>query len=377
MKEVNRSGKARVGIAVAQALGHVTYEQNLKRHLALRDDCDPCWIPVPMFVRDALERMPIAGLRTSIRARIAVTAAEANQAFDALLVHTDSMALALLDVMRRTPTVLSVDATPRSLHEFAAHYRHGVDSPLIERAKEHWNRAVYRQAAAIVSMSEWAKRSLVDEYDVPACKVTVVPPSIDTSVWCPASSKPRDGVARILFVGGDFTRKGGDLLLRWAASTREKNWEMHLVTREAVPSLPNVHVHRFESNSDGLLRLAQRCDVFALPTRGDCSPFALAEAMAAGLPVVSTKVGGVPEFVVEGETGLTVPVDDYEALAKSLSLLVRSPLVRQAMSAAARRRALLHHDLQHNYRRVVNLLLGVARPGFAAGGSGDSLAAAE
>ena len=79
------------------------------------------------------------------------------------------------------------------------------------------------------------------------------------------------------------------------------------------------------------------------------------EAMAAGLPVVSTAVGGVPELVRDRETGLLVPSEDAEALTRAVQALVDDPVRRQAMGAAARQHAIAHFDIRHTVRMYEEL----------------------
>jgi glycosyltransferase involved in cell wall biosynthesis len=69
------------------------------------------------------------------------------------------------------------------------------------------------------------------------------------------------------------------------------------------------------------------------------------EAMAAGLPVVASSVGGLPELVADGETGILVPAGDAVALAEALARLLDDPELRRSYGAAARRRALERFDL--------------------------------
>jgi glycosyltransferase involved in cell wall biosynthesis len=82
----------------------------------------------------------------------------------------------------------------------------------------------------------------------------------------------------------------------------------------------------------------QRWDVFAMPTLDEGFGMAALEAMAAGLPVVATAVGGLPEIIVESQTGYLVPPADVPALAKSLRLLILDAELRQAMGEAGRDR---------------------------------------
>jgi glycosyltransferase involved in cell wall biosynthesis len=84
-------------------------------------------------------------------------------------------------------------------------------------------------------------------------------------------------------------------------------------------------------------QLAQ-ADAFVLSSRSEGLPMAILEAMAAGLPVVATAVGGIPELVADGETGLLVPPGDPDALAAALRRLVADPELRRRLGEAARAR---------------------------------------
>jgi len=80
-------------------------------------------------------------------------------------------------------------------------------------------------------------------------------------------------------------------------------------------------------------------DVLAVPSRHEGLPLVLLEAMAAGVPVVATRVGGIPEAVDDGATGLLVPPDDQEALTSALQTLERDPRLRARLAGAAQDRA--------------------------------------
>jgi glycosyltransferase involved in cell wall biosynthesis len=96
---------------------------------------------------------------------------------------------------------------------------------------------------------------------------------------------------------------------------------------------------------DDVPDLLATADVFVLPSKSEGMPISVLEAMAAGLPVVASAVGGVPEVVVDGETGFLVPPGDPEALADALGRLLADGELRRRMGAAGRRRAELRFDL--------------------------------
>jgi sugar transferase (PEP-CTERM/EpsH1 system associated) len=96
-------------------------------------------------------------------------------------------------------------------------------------------------------------------------------------------------------------------------------------------------------------------DVFVLSSLWEGMPNAILEAMAAGLPVVATAVGGTPDVVVDGVTGFLVPPRDPSALAKALATLVRDPDLRRRMGQAGRERVLQHFSVERMVERTQNL----------------------
>jgi glycosyltransferase involved in cell wall biosynthesis len=90
---------------------------------------------------------------------------------------------------------------------------------------------------------------------------------------------------------------------------------------------------RFTGARSDVADLVAALELVALPSRSEGLPFALLEAMALGRPVVATAVGGCPEVVEEGRTGLLVPAGDPAALAGAISRLLERPEEARAMGA--------------------------------------------
>ncbi|HEX5324163.1 MAG TPA: glycosyltransferase family 4 protein, partial [Capsulimonadaceae bacterium] len=109
-----------------------------------------------------------------------------------------------------------------------------------------------------------------------------------------------------------------------------------------------------------LMALYAQADLFVFPTRGDCLPLAVMEALAAGLPVITTEVGALAEAAPHGETGLVVPVDDANALEEAISTLAEDGSLREKMARAARAQACERFDSAKNYKKIVARLQEIA-----------------
>src|SRR4029077_8350181 len=105
-----------------------------------------------------------------------------------------------------------------------------------------------------------------------------------------------------------------------------------LVTPEPVEPMDGVRVFSdIRPGDPRLVALLARSALFALPSEIDKSPYSVLEAMFAGLPVISTAVGGIPEMVIDGETGYLVPPDDDVAIADAIERLLDDDALRGEM----------------------------------------------
>ena len=347
-----------------QTLGHVAYGLGLRRALAKRTDFESRWMDVP-FIPEQLKRVPLIGrnwtIRGSIRAARALRAQTKQEPLDALFLHTQTIGLFSAPYISRIPTLMSVDATPINYDELAEFYGAKVHAAPFEKAKLLAHRAVMRRVKRFTTWSEWAKRSLVRDYGVPAEKVTVIHPGTAVSIFPKAHERPlrRPGPLRVLFVGGDFVRKGGDLLVAVARERLRNRVELNIVTTADVAPGNGVSVHRgMKPLSPELLALYADADVFVLPTRGDCLAMVLGEAMAASLPIITTRVGAHAEAVEDGGSGYLINVDDADALADRLSRMADSPELILKLGARSRTIGEQRFDMEKNANRIADILLG-------------------
>lgn len=361
------AARPRVGFVLEATLGHITHAANLRDLIPATGRVTPAFAAVEYPVSGRAARLPGYGnwtVRAGLRARTAIRRLKDEGALDALFIHTQVPAILSPDHLGRIPSVVSLDATPIQYDALGAHYGHAVGTGRAERLKLAANRLCFRRANRIVAWSHWTKAGLVERYDVPPDKVVVIPPGVNTASFTPRAGAAADhDEMRVLFVGGDFERKGGSVLVAAVVALRAEgaNVSVDVVTRDEVAPADGVRVHHgLGPNSPGLIDLYQWADVFCLPTLGDCLPMVLSEAGAIGLPLVSTDVGAIREIVRDGETGLLTPVGDAGALAGALGRLADDPSLRRRLGARAQVVVGDEFDAAKNAGRLADLLVDVA-----------------
>jgi glycosyltransferase involved in cell wall biosynthesis len=351
-----------------QTLGHRTHYRNLRRYVEQDTSVASTWLPIDFEPTGALAKIPLLrsnwSARASWLAHRAVRAAREKTQFDALLYHTQVTAL-LSPFQRDIPIVVSLDATPINYDTVGAYYGHTSGGPL-ESLKLRANQRAFAHADALIVWREWAKDSLVNDYGVPAEKIHVISPGVDLAQWPTITSQERLAASagrlpRLLFVGGDFERKGGQLLLDCFERHLAGRCELDVVTQTSLTPPPGVRLHAtLTPNSDELKRLYAAADIFVFPTLADCAPLAVPEAMAASLPVITTRVGAIPEMIEDGVTGLLIAPGDSGGLHDALERLLQSPEFRIQMGAAARAVAERVDDAGRNAAHVLNVLRSVS-----------------
>jgi glycosyltransferase involved in cell wall biosynthesis len=355
--------RPRVTFVTEQQVGLRTYSENLRRFADHDDRIEACWAPVTYVDEHGwLERMSFLpkGVIGSLRGRIQVRKAMRLPA-DACLFLTQTPVALGGRVARKRPYVIMVDDTPVLLDTMGEHYGLRPDKPgPIATVKRRISSIGLRRAYRVLPMSEWARRSLIDDFGVHHERAVVLATGIDLEQWTPDTTA-HEAPMRILFVGGDFERKGGSVMLAAFDRLLRGTAELHVVTRSTLVAHDGVVPHYgMQPNSAELIALFRSCDVFVLPSRAEAFPNVVIEASASGLASIVTSVGAMDEMVVHGETGYVIDVDDDAELARLLQLLADDPALRSQLGAAARRRAEQCFDGRRNSAVVVDHLLAAA-----------------
>jgi glycosyltransferase involved in cell wall biosynthesis len=361
----------RFTFVMEQTLGHIPFAQNLRKAFDSDKSVEVSWLKVDYSQQSWFEKLPLVrhnwSLRGSLKARQAVRSLNKATGKPALyLFHTQVISLLSAGWLPgNIPLIVSLDATPLNYDRVGQAYGHQTGNQLIEKIKFWLNRRAFHKATYLVTWSEWARQSLIQDYGVPPDKVEVIAPGTDLDFWGKAAAKrpaQKQEKLALLFVGGDFERKGGRLLYEVFRKSLSGSYELHLVTKAPVEAGEGIFVyHNLQPNSPALQELFSRADVFVLPTEGDCLPVAITEAMAASLPVVSTRVGAIEEAVTDGENGFLIAPGDGPALTQALARLADDPELRRAMGKKSRGKAEKYFDASKNGGHLLEICKKLAR----------------
>jgi glycosyltransferase involved in cell wall biosynthesis len=260
---------------------------------------------------------------------------------------------------------------------FTEHGRHWPDYP--RRKRMLANRVLLERRDRVVGVGEAVRRALIDNEGIPPARAGVIYNGIDLSAFG-AGHEDRRAIRREMGVAvDDFVilqvarldyLKDHATAVRTLADVVPRRPDARLVLVGAGPELGPIqdlvrrhgleaHVRLLGLRSD-VARLLSAADLFFLTSISEGIPLTVIEAMATRLPVVSTRVGGVPEVVEEGRTGLLAPPGDHAALAQGIFGLAENPSLREEMGRLGRARAevlfserLMHARYDELYREML------------------------
>lgn len=199
-------------------------------------------------------------------------------------------------------------------------------------------KGAYQNARMVFTMSRNISRSLISEYGCPPQRVKCVYAGSNVSAEVSASiDNSRFSAKNILFVGVEWERKGGPVLLEAFRLLRRAHPEARLTIVGCAPQIrePGVYI-------EGRVPLAEvpkyyrSASVFCLPTLNEPFGLVFLEAASFGLPVVATRIGAIPEIVADGKSGYLVEPQNPAELAARLGDLLRDPRRAEQLGAYGR-----------------------------------------
>lgn len=340
---------------------------------------------VPADLRDLpVTHVPVpgaldAGERERAQERAAAQLADAAMADGADLVYERyslfSRALAVLGARAAGARISRILEVNSPLIEEQARHRTLVDAPAAWAALRSQVGAADRVVAVSPPVADWVGR-----HTAAGDRLRIVPNGVNVDrIRPPATPAAQSGTAVVVFVGTLKPWHGLEILIE-AAALAGSSWQLRIVgdgplrqTLRGQAAARGVPVDFRGAVAPERIAGELRDAVVAVapyPASDDhyFSPLKIYEYAAAGLPVVATDIGQIPQIVSHGQTGLIVPPSDPAALAAGIDSLVRDPECAARLGRAGRARAVAEHSWAHALDSIVDGV-HIGDPGTAVEGS--------
>lgn len=228
---------------------------------------------------------------------------------------------------------------------------HGTDVTLVgaDHGFAPLTRFAVASSDAVTAPSRWLAESARGNLGLPSdLRIDVIPNFVDAQQFCPPARRERSRPPVMIHVSNFRPIKRVHDVVGILASVR-KATPCRLELVGDGPERPRIEALvrelglrdyvTFRGEMDDLAALYGSCDVFLLPSESESFGLAALEAMACGVPVVASDVGGLPDVVADGETGFLAPVGDVAAMAEAAGRLLSDDVLWGRMSGLARERA--------------------------------------
>ena len=266
----------------------------------------------------------------------------------------------------------------------AAGVRHLVHTVHVAEARWRpwqyaWARIARRWCDRIVCVSQAVLAHHARKTRLPRSDYQVIHNGIDAAAYARDDQRRRElrgewgieaGQVVLAFVGRLDRQKNVGMFLQAARRARQAGRDIRAVIAGDGPQRPlveqfvrdadNARWAKWLGHSEDVRGLLSAADILVQSSRWEGLPLAPAEAMAAGLPVIGTRVPGPTELIVEGATGLLVDSEDVKALADAMVKLADDPQRRDRLGSAGQRRAVEHFSVEANVAAHESLYLAVA-----------------
>ena len=240
-------------------------------------------------------------------------------------------------------------------------------------AHEVWQRKqrVFSRLGAerlhIIALNRWMAKNVRQSPLLGKFPVSIVPNGIDTNVFVPHEKSgaralleiPQDRLIVLFAAEAVSNRRKGFALLTQALNGLHDARNLFLLSvgggdPKIATSVPNLHLAHVDDDHQ-LSLIYSAADLYVIPSIQDNQPNTALEAMACGTPVVGFEVGGIPDMVRPGITGLLTPAEDVTALRAAIIELLRCPEKRVAMAAACRRMVMDEYTREIQVQRYAEL----------------------
>jgi len=257
---------------------------------------------------------------------------------------------------------------------------HGTDITLVGQDRSYLpiTRFSIMESDAVTAPSQFLKRATYDKLNIPtSTAINVIPNFVDTDLFCPKTPDtpnplkailkkcPIESGTKLLLHVSNFrpVKKVPELLRTFEIIHREVKSHLVLIGDGPDRSLCEALARDlgvansvcFLGKLDSFVHWLQCADLFLLPSELESFGLAALEAMSCGVPVIATKAQGIPEVVIDGETGFLSGVGNYEEMAEQALMVLKDPVLHQKLREGARARALNNYQKEPVVEQYIDL----------------------
>jgi glycosyltransferase involved in cell wall biosynthesis len=348
--------RPRIDFVVITVTGNLTRFLTIRSLVARDGSVDARWYPIRTWVQDDWLRILPGAAR--VRARHLLDGLKAFRPVlpDATVIHAFETyylyALYLLARRARTVYVVNPDG--------------GLPGLPAAAEPSRLRQLALNRTDLFVPWSQYAADVMLQQFfALPRDRLHVLHPGITLPDWPFRGAKQPGDPFRLLFVAGDLERKGVSTILGALESGMLAGCEVDIATQTAYLDLNPALRQRLESHaavrlyldlapgSAKMRQLYGSADALIHPTKSDTSSWVALEAMATGVPVVIRPVGGIPDIVIDGETGLCMPENSARDLADAVHRLRTVESLRTHLIVNGRRHVEEHFDAERNTQTLL------------------------
>jgi glycosyltransferase involved in cell wall biosynthesis len=300
---------------------------------------------------------------------------------DPLRILPGAVRVRLRHFLDSLPAYMNTPADAIIMHAFETYYLYPAIQQLLGRKsilinnpdgdelrKHSWlHRFAVKHTDLFIPWSNWGAQILKQEFpEIPDEKIVVLHPGINLAEWPMRTPGTPSQRFKILFVGGDFLRKGGDTLLDAFENQLQDTCDLTIATqsanlptpiRDRIAQMQHVTLHLdLTSNSPMIKQIYRETDCFVMPTKEDSSSWVAIEALATGIPVIISNSGGIPDIVIDGETGFIVQPSDPTAIVAAVRRIQYDPELTNRLIRQGRSHIEAHFNAEKNTEYFMSIV---------------------
>ena len=243
-----------------------------------------------------------------------------------------------------------------------------LKNPLNSILQKSGLRGIYHRSDSLIAVSKSVK-TFIEKFGVDKNKITIIPNAVEISD--DNAEKNHSDKLMVGTIGNLYKQKGQQYLIqafaRVAASLPKARLEIIGDGPEKQKLLDLIKELDLESRVqllgkiDKPKRYLDKWDLFVLPSLSETFGLVILEAFASRVPVVATKVGGIPELIIDDKTGYLVPPADSEKLAKAISYLLAEKKKRESLASEAYALLKKHYDWEKVIKEIENEYLELSK----------------